>query len=130
MSKYLSAGATMAILLLLAALGFQTYRIEGLEGDLELSRTIAANFLQTANQNAAVIERLKSDFNSSINACYQDIKSVADRFDRYRGATAKTQTKMPAPPQKTTTCEIGGANPLIDALNSLNKEAQDEREYQ
>jgi hypothetical protein len=165
--------APVAFLIVLSALGFQTYRVEGLQGDLELARTNAANFLQTANQNAAVLERLKSDYNGSLNACYGDIKNLADRFDNYREAVAAKDAKRPLasnraergkqarvpraellvnapreqrdttgallprevqseiaaplPAPQTITCEIGGANPMVDALNNLNKEGGDER---
>jgi hypothetical protein len=112
--------APIAFLIVLSALGFQTYRVEGLQGDLELSRQNASAFLQTANQNAAVLIAVKQDFNSSLNACYGDIKNLADRFDNYREAIAKSASAAPLPAPQTITCEIGGANALIDRLNAFN----------
>ena len=119
MSKYLSAGATIAILLLLAALGYQTYRAEVLSGDLELEREISERYKSAALANYDVLTRLQSDFNSSLNACFSDFSELSDRFDRYRETIAASEIK-PLPKPQSAACEIGGQNALIDALNAFN----------
>jgi hypothetical protein len=125
--KYLSAIAVVVFLILLSALGFQTYRVEGLQGDLELARLNSDRFLQTANQNVAVLERIKNDYNGSLNACYQDYKTLSDGFDNYRKVVAASKnivsTDRPiaiAGVSKTASCEIIEGDAIANALNGFN----------
>ena len=119
MSKYLSVGATIAVLLLLAALGYQAYQIESLSGNLNLEREISAKYRSIAANNYEVLTRVETDFNRSLNACFSDYAELSGRFDNYREAVAASEIK-PTPPPQTATCEIGGDSALINALNNLN----------
>ncbi|MDR2152760.1 MAG: hypothetical protein LBO72_08065 [Helicobacteraceae bacterium] len=137
-SKYGSVIATIAIALLLAALGYQRYAIEGLSGDLALAREKSARFETIAASNYEVLTRAQKDFNSSLSACFADYAELSARFDSYRAAIAasnktrapifreKSQAAQINPPKNAqaflakATCEIGGSNALIDSLNALN----------
>jgi hypothetical protein len=119
MSAYLSAIAIAVFLVTLATLGFQTYRVNALNNELEGARQTAASNLAIANANAAVLERVKSDYNASLSACFSDYAILSDKFDSYRLAIAKNATKaIPSQEPRSTTCEIG-ASALSDALNGL-----------
>jgi hypothetical protein len=119
MSKYISLGASALFLILLAAFGYQTHRVDTLNRDLDAARLQATDNLRIANQNNTILERIKNDFNASLNDCYQGYKKLSDSFDRYRRAIA-VKTEI-APVSEALTCVIGGST-ISKALNGINDE--------
>jgi hypothetical protein len=119
-------GAIAVVLLLLAALGFQTYRLEVKDRDLKLAIEISGKFESAAKANYEILSRAKEDFNSSLTACFSDYSKLAKNFDDYRAAIAKSSVlsvrgaDKTQPLEQNATCVIGGQNALIDALNAFN----------
>jgi hypothetical protein len=141
MSKYISLIVVIAFLVLCAVVGYQKYRITALEKELEIAEQNAALYLQTANNNADVLDRMRGDFNASLVACFADYADLNARFNDYRNvivksaananATVKPSLVIPAStlvipakagiqsPAQHISCEITAPTPISRALNDL-----------
>ena len=115
----------IALIVSLITIALDKHQIAELKGELTLTTAQLAAAEQKAAQNWTVLTRVKSDFNSSLNACYTDYKRLSDSFDKYRVAVAKTgkageTTAKNAAERPKTTCTIGGNNEIVNALNAAN----------
>ncbi|GHS89880.1 hypothetical protein FACS189487_10930 [Campylobacterota bacterium] len=117
--------AIISVLLIVAIM----QRIDILKGNLAAAIAARDENMRTANQNMAVLERIKSDYNTSLNMCFGDYKKLSDSYDRYRVAIAKPTPHVILNEVKNlseTTCKIGENSAIVDALNQINTRAPNE----
>ncbi|MDR3347198.1 MAG: hypothetical protein LBN32_01155 [Helicobacteraceae bacterium] len=119
-SRYVSVIGVAIGLVLLVAFGYQAHRISSLKSKLRLTQERSANYESAAKANYDVLTRIKSDFNSSLNSCFNDYANLSQRFDDYRVAIATAASNKPKPKEQNATCKLGGQDAISSALNSLN----------
>jgi hypothetical protein len=118
MIKYipLALGAVLLIAFL-----YQRSQIKSLSSELQGEREKSARFIAAANENAATLNAVKRDFNASLNDCYEDYKTIAGAFDRYRAAITNAQKRQVVIADKNVSCRLVKNAPLIEALNRSNQ---------